>query len=881
MIDILNKYNIGKKKLIAFGVFVILFLVALSLTLIQVQKQQNLKQRAEGIESLHLEFSPLALSTKKEESFNTSISLQNPMQKDISAIDAVITYNSDVLELNSFEPNVESSGFTTIVNDTSIPGKIHYVGVNSNPTSHNTSGFFFGRLSFKGKGQGIGTVGFSNILVTAQGETEPLVINPSDNKPGAYTVGEPTLISYPTPTSFSSSSQSVSPSAAPQTLYNCGATKIVRCSPLYGNNGANLSWLLIDDATNYRLEWCYKNADFSESYFKDGMCGFITDPNTSVTIIFPGGAKDTEYKVRVRSEASNSCPQQPGVWSEVISCTTVLSTPTPAPPPSIPEPPKVKLTLDKQVYFTGEAIRLSSKVDFGADGFFLYYRNSTSNELFDFFTQDEKNRLFVICDPTQECLKTLNIPGGEGKILNLLVVPHTPKYSGFILTKDKPRDIYGKQVQLLEIKREDQKIKVSLGNSTFDIAFGKYYLVEGLAISLEYIRDNYVLVGVHEVKSLPIRHFSANMDPSSGSPGTLFTINAKTEINSEVKAIINGPGINAERATLYDDGNHGDGPAKDGVYGYVFHSLDSQIGVYTANFTVDNQQISDVISVRTNYYNNECIPFTNLEGNLFNKINIVIMPDNYSESELDQFQSKVLPRHANFLLSKEPYLSNKDKFNVWFIKRASSIDCAYGKWDCLSEAEKIISQVCPFVDKAIVLDKHNFGGYAIYMIKRALVNAASILGSEGATLHEFGHIMGDLADEYKDNPARTSDTSKANCDIFACPKWCEGTSSFEEPQCHKIGNEQECKNRNYNGFSCIWDTNKKRCDFPYFSNINFGQSCSQNNVCLYGCAQSGGYRSSNYSIMGDTNNNEVREYDTVSKIQIQKMIDLLWKQKGN
>ena len=133
MLNFLN--NFDKKKVTGIAILAVA-LIALPLIVFQTQKEQDIRQKAAGgTEALHVEFYPSALSIKKEESFVTSISLANPTNKDISAIDATITYDENVLELNFFEPITEVSGFTTIVNDTSIPGKIRYVGVNTKTTS--------------------------------------------------------------------------------------------------------------------------------------------------------------------------------------------------------------------------------------------------------------------------------------------------------------------------------------------------------------------------------------------------------------------------------------------------------------------------------------------------------------------------------------------------------------------------------------------------------------------------------------------------------------------------------------------------------------------------------------------------------------------------
>lgn len=374
------------------------------------------------------------------------------------------------------------------------------------------------------------------------------------------------------------------------------------------------------------------------------------------------------------------------------------------------------------------------------------------------------------------------------------------------------------------------------------------------------------LPGVTTPGSIP---FTSSAFPAKGTVGTLFSINAKTEQSQKVKLVINGPGTNID-VDVYDDGT-GDNRPKDGNYTYVFNSDKAPAGVYLATFTINGQQLSassfEVIDIKS--AQNLCVPFIK-SGYSGEKIDLVVASVSYSEEELEIFKQEVMPLHINFLFSKEPLKVNKDKFNVWFLIRANEFDCAYGNGgSCIEYFQRIVSQTCAFADKIIVLDKKGVAGYA--PSRNAVVRGASDPESVGVTMHEFGHAMGGLADEYE-APGGTSNTDGPNCDIFACQKWCSGKSSSEKPECGKYDNQATCEQQFFNGVKCVWRQDFNVCDYPYHSGIELGQACQENTACYYGCGGSG-YRSSQYSIMGDPNFGKNREYNLVSKKQIQKEID--------
>ena len=201
--------NLGKKKLVSFAILAVV-IISLPLILLQVQKQQNLRQRAEGLQATHFSLVANTQSFEIGKPFLVSVVLYNPTLKNISAVDILLTYNNDVLDLVSVEPSYLSE----VVGDISLPGKIHYVGIAEGQADFSkVSNYAVTILTFKPKTKGLATINFSDTLVTAVGDPEPLAINPADNKSATYTIGDPTpayvspttleLTPTPTPTSIS------------------------------------------------------------------------------------------------------------------------------------------------------------------------------------------------------------------------------------------------------------------------------------------------------------------------------------------------------------------------------------------------------------------------------------------------------------------------------------------------------------------------------------------------------------------------------------------------------------------------------------------------------------------------------------------------------
>jgi len=256
-------------------------------------------------------------------------------------------------------------------------------------------------------------------------------------------------------------------------------------------------------------------------------------------------------------------------------------------------------------------------------------------------------------------------------------------------------------------------------------------------------------------------------------------------------------------------------------------------------------------------------------GDQSEKIDIVFVPYGYSEDELPIFISS-LPEfigggNGSGILSKEPFSSNSDKFNFYYLNQSV---------DSLDIINSIVSSVCSFYDEIIVLDfdsesdgRAATGGHLAYVS-----SSGSIESNTRTLIHEFGHSFGALKDEYSSDYPSREPTKHPNCDDFGCPKWCNGTSTFQEPrkeECERATNkndcldtmdcfwisacyttltgyEEECEKRT-NVEECKDDTNcewrgNSTCLLRLGSDVNYGTGCMEDTGCYHGCEGYHGYR---------------------------------------
>lgn len=150
------------------------------------------------------------------------------------------------------------------------------------------------------------------------------------------------------------------------------------------------------------------------------------------------------------------------------------------------------------------------------------------------------------------------------------------------------------------------------------------------------------------------------------------------------------------------------------------------------------------------------------------KVDIVILGDGYTASEMEKFHSD-MARMAENLLSTEPFKSRRDDFNIWAVETPSLISgvnrphpgvfkrtplsVSYSAFDseryALSYDNRTIRDVAssvPYEFMIILINEQTYGGGGIYRLYATA--AVDNKFSDYIVVHEFGHHIAALADEY-------------------------------------------------------------------------------------------------------------------------------------
>ncbi|MBI4014538.1 MAG: right-handed parallel beta-helix repeat-containing protein [Candidatus Aenigmarchaeota archaeon] len=381
--------------------------------------------------------------------------------------------------------------------------------------------------------------------------------------------------------------------------------------------------------------------------------------------------------------------------------------------------------------------------------------------------------------------------------------------------------------------------------------------------------------------------------PSSAQAGSIFTIKSSFIKGHALKFTIrDSSGAVSSPVALLDDESSGDAVKDDGTYTNVIDTKGAASGSYFVDVAVGDKTLKNAAVFTVTEPGSGCVKVVN-RGSSSEKIDLVFVPNNYENSELANFAANILPRHFNYLLSKEPFASHAYMFNVWYLPNPQPFDCSYSNAkNCKDHYKSLVSSSCGFYDDVLVLDKNSLKETG-YSFERSgsfqATGQSSSPGTEVLTLHEFGHTFGNLADEY-DAPKRISDTNAPNCDVAACPKWCSTSANLKIPECYKLADKTSCETMKYSysfnvegvagwrnvDVNCVWTRtgNTDVCSFPYSinayaSDVSFASSCESGAACYYGCDGQQGFRSSKHSIMGDA---AVREFNDVSKRHIEAVL---------
>jgi len=150
------------------------------------------------------------------------------------------------------------------------------------------------------------------------------------------------------------------------------------------------------------------------------------------------------------------------------------------------------------------------------------------------------------------------------------------------------------------------------------------------------------------------------------------------------------------------------------------------------------------------------------------KVDIVIIPEGYTEDEMDSFKDDC-ERFTEYLFNSSPFRENKDKFNIWGIEAPSIesgtdipkediwkktlINSSFYTFDLeryvMSYDNKTIRNVAanaPYDQIYIIVNSDKYGGGSIYNHYSMSVTKNKYF--EFIVTHEFGHGFASLADEY-------------------------------------------------------------------------------------------------------------------------------------
>lgn len=157
-------------------------------------------------------------------------------------------------------------------------------------------------------------------------------------------------------------------------------------------------------------------------------------------------------------------------------------------------------------------------------------------------------------------------------------------------------------------------------------------------------------------------------------------------------------------------------------------------------------------------------------GDSDNKIDIVFLGYGYNNNTL--FSEQVIDYVQNYFLKTEPFLSNKDKFNIWMVDQGQP-NCSISSYIfCESLTVNRLASNCPNDYIFILVDPRLL---RTSIRSSAISNMAKINTKDNnlVMLHEFAHIFANLADEYTDTyyDSWFDARNYPNCDYANCNKW--------------------------------------------------------------------------------------------------------------
>ena len=157
-----------------------------------------------------------------------------------------------------------------------------------------------------------------------------------------------------------------------------------------------------------------------------------------------------------------------------------------------------------------------------------------------------------------------------------------------------------------------------------------------------------------------------------------------------------------------------------------------------------------------------------ISGEPAKKVDIVIIPDGYTNEEMDKFKLDC-DRFVGYLFGSTPFKENKDKFNIWGIMAPSEdsgtdipakniwvntlVGTAFYTFDLerylmtrANKALRTLASYAPYDQIYIIVNSSKYGAGSIYNLYSVCVSDSRY--SDYIVVHEFGHGFASLGDEY-------------------------------------------------------------------------------------------------------------------------------------
>ncbi|MCX6284131.1 MAG: M64 family metallo-endopeptidase [Bacteroidetes bacterium] len=332
-----------------------------------------------------------------------------------------------------------------------------------------------------------------------------------------------------------------------------------------------------------------------------------------------------------------------------------------------------------------------------------------------------------------------------------------------------------------------QPVKEQASSAASDSTKSEIKIVDNGNVTFDkYFSDKTMRLDYNHSGSSKEEHFAVDGIVSDGAwPGSKFVLIDKLEmgpyffsvIDKESKILLFSRGF----ASIFGEGQST--PEADKTWGSFNESVrfpwplkpvtviigirDPQTNKFKTTWTTDIDPASRVVNPADLVHTN-VVDVIQDNGPAAEKVDIVILGDGYTKIEMGKFR-KDAKKLSAFMMDQEPYISRKKDINIRAVEtpsevsgvckphpgvfKRSALGVQYGVFDSERYAltfdnktvRNVASQV-PYDFMIILVNERTYGGGGIYNLY-ATVSVDNKFANY-MIVHEFGHHMGGLADEY-------------------------------------------------------------------------------------------------------------------------------------